>query len=141
VTAGSLSAAAESVALRHLRRRRDESAERVLFALTANRVLAPFSKLAATRWVNEDVLITVLPVTSDDACHRAMGRLLEIPDQLERKGFDNLADLLSLEVGPLLFDTTSTYFETEQAEGPVARGEPAPAKPPGPRSAATSSMP
>ena len=30
-------------------RRRDESAERVLFALVANRALAPSSKLAAAR--------------------------------------------------------------------------------------------
>ena len=49
-------------------RRLDDSAERVLFALAANRALAPSSKLAAARWVNEDVLVTGLPVTSDDAC-------------------------------------------------------------------------
>ncbi len=33
-------------------RRRDETAERVLFALVANRALAPSSKLAAARWVS-----------------------------------------------------------------------------------------
>ena len=109
-------------------RRRDDAAERVLFALAANRALAPSSKLAASRWVNEDVLVTGLPSTTDDACYRAMDWLLEIRDQLERKVFDNLADLLSLEVDLLFFDTTSTYFETEQADEPVAcddRGEPA----------------
>jgi Transposase DDE domain len=109
-------------------RRRDESAERVLFALAANRALAPSSKLAAARWVNDDVLVTGLPATSDDACYRAMDWLLEIRDDLERKVFDNLADLLNLEVDLLFFDTTSTYFETEQADEPVARderGEPA----------------
>ena len=104
-------------------RRRDESAERVLFALTANRALAPSSKLAAARWVNEDVLVTGLPVTSDDACYRVMDWLLEIREQLERKVFDNLADLLSLEVDLLFFDTTPAYFETEQADEPVARDE------------------
>src|SRR6266404_3936979 len=50
----------------------DPAAERVLFALTANRALAPSSKLAAARWASEDVLITGLPATSDDACYRAM---------------------------------------------------------------------
>jgi hypothetical protein len=104
-------------------RRLDDSAERVLFALAANRALAPSSKLAAARWVNEDVMIVGLPVTSDDACYRAMDWLLEIRDDLERKVFDNLADLLSLEVDLLFFDTTSTYFETGQADEPVARDE------------------
>jgi DDE family transposase len=102
-------------------RRPDDSAERVLFALAANRALAPSSKLAAARWVNEDVIITGLPATTDDACYRAMDWLLEIKDHLERTVFDNLADLLNLEVDLLFFDTTSTYFETEQADEPVAR--------------------
>ena len=102
-------------------RRLDDSAERVLFALVANRALAPSSKLAAARWVTEDVLITGLPATSDDACYRAMDWLLEIRDELENKVFDTLADLLNLEVDLLFFDTTSTYFVTEEADEPVAR--------------------
>ena len=102
-------------------RRLDDSAERVLFALVANRALAPSSKLAAARWVNEDVLITGLPVTSDDACYRAMGWLLEIKDELEKKVFDSLVNLLNLEVDVLFFDTTSTYFVTGDEDDPVAR--------------------
>ena len=102
-------------------RRLDESAERVLFALVANRALAPSSKLAAARWISQDVMVTGLPATTDDACYRAMDWLLEIRDTLEKKVFDSLADLLNLEVDLLFFDTTSTYFETEQADEPVAR--------------------
>jgi transposase len=102
-------------------RRLDDSAERVLFALVANRALAPSSKLAAARWISEDVMITGLSVTSDDACYRAMDWLLEIRDDLEKKVFDNLADLLNLEVDLLFFDTTSTYFVTEDEDEPVAR--------------------
>jgi transposase len=102
-------------------RRLDDSAERVLFALVANRALAPSSKLAAARWISEDVLITGLPATTDDACYRAMDWLLEIKDALEKKVFDNLADLLNLEVDLLFFDTTSTYFVTGEADEPVAR--------------------
>jgi transposase len=102
-------------------RRRDETAERVLFALVANRALAPSSKLAASRWVNEDVLVAGLPSTSDDACYRAMDWLTEIQDDLEHKVFDNLATLLNLEVDLLFFDTTSTCFVTEDEDGPVAR--------------------
>jgi hypothetical protein len=104
-------------------RRLDDSAERVLFALVANRALAPSSKLAAARWISEDVLIAGLPATSDDACYRAMDWLLEIKDQLEKNVFDQVADLLNLEVDLLFFDTTSTYFETGEADEPVARDE------------------
>jgi Transposase DDE domain len=102
-------------------RRLDDMAERVLFALVANRALAPSSKLAAARWISEGVLITGLPSASDDACYRAMDWLLEIKDQLEKKVFDTLADLLNLEVDLLFFDTTSTYFVMEEADEPVAR--------------------
>src|SRR5271157_1751913 len=102
-------------------RRLDASAERVLFALTANRALAPSSKLAAARWVNEDVLISGLEATTDDACYRALDWLLEIRDALEEEIFGKVSDLLDLEVDLLFFDTTSTYFQTEEADEPVAR--------------------
>jgi hypothetical protein len=108
-------------------RRRDEETERVLFALVANRALAPSSKLAAARWISEDVLITGLAAAGDDACYRAMDWLLEIKADLERKVFDNLANLLNLEVDLVFFDTTSTYFVTEDEDDPVgrdSRGEP-----------------
>ena len=52
--------------------RRDPVVERVLFALVANRALAPSSKLAATGWVAHDVHVPGLPRLSDDACYRAM---------------------------------------------------------------------
>jgi DDE family transposase len=104
-------------------RRLDPSAERVLFALVANRALAPSSKLAAARWASEDVLIEGLPEVSDDACYRAMDWLLEIRDELEKEVFGQVANLLNLEVDLLFFDTTSTYFETGEADGPVARDE------------------
>jgi hypothetical protein len=42
-------------------RRLDPSVERALFALVANRALAPPSKLAAARWVSGDARIAGLP--------------------------------------------------------------------------------
>src|SRR5437762_3364443 len=92
-------------------RRLDPSAERVLFALTANRALAPSSKLAAARWASEDVLITGLPATTDDACYRAMDWLLEISGALEKEVFERASDLLGLDVDLLVFDPTSPYFQ------------------------------
>jgi hypothetical protein len=100
-------------------RRLDPSAERVLFALVASRALAPSSKLAASRWINDDVAIDGLPSTSDDACYRAMDWLLEISATLEEEVFGQVANLLNLEVDLLFFDTTSTYFETEDADETV----------------------
>jgi transposase len=104
-------------------RRLDDSAERVLFALVANRALAPSSKLAAARWASEDVLIERLPATTDDACYRAMDWLLQIRDDLEKEVFGQVANLLNLEVDLLFFDTTSTYFQTGEADEPAGRDE------------------
>jgi hypothetical protein len=104
-------------------RRLDERAERVLFALVANRALAPSSKLAAARWVNEDVLIDGLAQTTDDACYRAMDWLIEIKEALEQEVFHQVANLLNLEVDLLFFDTTSTYFELDEPDEPIARDE------------------
>jgi hypothetical protein len=104
-------------------KRRDASAERVLFALVASRALAPSSKLAAARWVCEDACIEALPATTDDACYRAVDWLLEVQGELEREVFHAVASLLSLEVDLLFFDTTSTYFERDEADEPVARDE------------------
>jgi Transposase DDE domain len=104
-------------------RRLEASAERVLFALVANRALAPSSKLAAARGVTGDVLIEHLPATTDDACYRAMDWLLQINDALEKEVFGQVANLLNLEADLLFFDTTCTDFVTGQADAPVARDE------------------
>ena len=85
-------------------RRLDPGAERVLFALVANRALAPSPKLAAARWAGEEVLIAGLDATSDDACYRAMDWLLQIRGQLEKQVFDRASELLGLEVDLLFFD-------------------------------------
>jgi hypothetical protein len=114
-------------------RKRDPRTERVLFALVANRALAPGSKLAAAGWVNRRAHIDGLPETSDDACYRAMDWLLEIAPDLEREVFWQVATLLDHEVDLLFFDTTSTYFQTDEPDLPVTRdthGRPVPDPPP-----------
>jgi hypothetical protein len=103
--------------------RRPETTERVLFALVANRALAPSSKLAAAGWVSNDVHVPGLPEVSEDACYRAMDWLLQVEDTLARNVFDSVADLYNLEVDLLFFDTTSTHFQVEQADAPVPRDE------------------
>ena len=103
--------------------RRPESTERVLFALVANRALAPSSKLAAAGWVTRDVHVPGLPEVSEDACYRAMDWLLQVEPTLAKNVYDSVADLYNLEVDLLFFDTTSTHFQIEQADEAVPRDE------------------
>jgi hypothetical protein len=97
------------------------AAERVLFGLVASRALAPSSKLAAAEWMSRDVHIDGLGEVSDDACYRAMDWLHAVRDELEKQVFFAAVDLLNLEVDLLFFDTTSIYFELEDADEEVAR--------------------
>jgi hypothetical protein len=95
----------------------------VLVALTANRALHASSKLAAADWVTHEVHIPGLPTLSDDVCYRAMDRLIEIEPRLTRCVYDRVADLLNLHAGLLFFDTTSTYFELDEADELLWRDE------------------
>ena len=97
------------------------AAERVLFGLVANRALAPSSKLAASEWMSRDVHLDGLGEVSDDACYRAMDGLHDVRGELEKQVYFQVADLLNLQVDLLFFDTTSTYFETGEADAEVAR--------------------
>jgi Transposase DDE domain len=103
------------------RTRRDAWAERVLFALAADRALDPSSKLAAAHWVGRKAWIGRLAETSDDACYRAMDWLHQVKDAVEKEIFGQVANLLNLEVDLLFFDTTSTYFELDEDDEPVPR--------------------
>jgi hypothetical protein len=92
--------------------------ERVLFALVANRAIAPASKLAAAEWASCDVAIPGLEQMDDDQAYRAMDLLVEADAEatVQEAVFFAAADLLNLEVDLLLFDTTSTYFCRDEPE-------------------------
>jgi transposase len=96
-------------------RRFTTDVERVLFALVANRALAPCSKLAAAEWATHDVAIPGLESMDDDHAYRALDLLIEADSEakVQEAIFFACADLLNLEVDLLFFDTTSTYFEAE----------------------------
>jgi hypothetical protein len=66
--------------------RREVDVERVLFALVANRAVAPSSKLAAAEWVCQDVHLPGLPHVTDDACYRVMDQLIEVDSGVHRIG-------------------------------------------------------
>ena len=93
-----------------------------IFAMVANRCLAPASKLATSEWVKKDVYITDLPEVDVQVLYRAMDFLLLHQKKIEQEIYWATADLLNLEVDLLFFDTTSTYFETEAESDLKKRG-------------------
>src|SRR5256886_11430543 len=92
--------------------------ERVLFALVANRAVAPMSKLSAAEWVCEDAVIPGLSMMDEDHAYRAMDLLVDADThaRVQESVFFAVANLLNLEVDLLFFDTTSTYFERDEEE-------------------------
>ncbi len=112
-------------------RRLDPRAERLIFAMVANRALDPMSKLSALEWATSDVAIPGLGEVGEDpqVLYRAMDFLLEIEAELGLAVYWATADLLNLEVDLLFFDTTSTYFEIEAADPPPPRAKDGSAEP------------
>jgi hypothetical protein len=95
-------------------RRLDGAAvERVVFALVAQRALEPGSKLAATTWAAERVVVDGLTGFSDDQAYRAMDFLLEALDGIAGEVFASVAHLLNLDLDIVFVDTTSTYWEVD----------------------------
>jgi transposase len=96
-------------------RKLDPRVERVLVCLVANWALAPSSKLAALTWAASEVALPRVGALGNDpqVFYRAMDFLLDADEPIQREVFFQVANLLNLEVDVLLFDTTSTYFETE----------------------------
>ena len=92
--------------------------ERVLFALVANRAIAPSSKLAAAEWASRDAALPGVERVDSDSAYRAMDVLASADAEgaVQEVVFFAVADLLNLEVDLLFFDTTSTYFEIEDED-------------------------
>lgn len=93
--------------------------ERALFALVANRVLAPSSKLYAyDRWLRDDVRIAGTEGLELHHLYRAMDFLVDHQEALERAIFERMSDLFNIEVDLVFYDTTSLHFEiSEEDEG------------------------
>ncbi len=99
------------------RRLDGELVERICFALVAQRCLEPASKLAAVQWVRERVAIGDCPDFDDDGAYRAMDFLLAALPEIAERIFSATANLLNLSCDIIFVDTTSTYFETDVADG------------------------
>jgi hypothetical protein len=100
--------------------------ERHVFALVAQRTIAPASKLEATRWAPREVVLPGVGELTEDALYSAMDFLLACSERVQEAVFFSVANLLNSEVDVVFFDTTSTYFETEtedDADGDGLAGE------------------
>jgi hypothetical protein len=85
-----------------------------LFAMVANRALAPSSKLAIEQWAAEEVYLGDHQPLQVQHCYRAMDFLLEHEQIIQQEVFWSTASLLNLTVDLIFFDTTNTYFEIDE---------------------------
>jgi len=85
-----------------------------LFAMVANRALAPSSKLAIEEWASEDVFLGIEEDLQVQHFYRAMDFLLAHEEDIQKEVFWSTASLLNLTVDLIFFDTTNTYFEIDE---------------------------
>jgi len=94
--------------------------ERALFALVAQRALAPASKLAGARWAGGRAWIPGLDDggASLEAHHfyRAMDFLAGAMGELHEHLYFQITDLLNADVSILFYDTTSVSFYLDEAD-------------------------
>jgi transposase len=88
--------------------------EEALFALVANRALAPSSKLAVEEWASMDVYLGNQNPIQVQHLYRSMDFLLEHQNTVQKEVFWSTANLLNLTVDLIFFDTTNTYFEIDE---------------------------
>ena len=106
------------------KRRFKFSVERALFAMVANRALAPCSKLYCyEQWLREDVRIDGTADLELHHLYRAMDFLEANKQDIEREIFWRVADLLTLEVDLVFYDTTSLHFEIDEADEGVGNDD------------------
>ena len=84
-----------------------------LFAMVANRALAPASKLAVEEWAAHDVYLENEQQLQVQHLYRGMDFLLEHQEAIQKEIFWSTANLLNLSVDLIFFDTTNTYFEID----------------------------
>jgi len=91
--------------------------ERALFALVANRACAAASKLYChEQWLKEDVRIAGTEGLELHQLYRAMDFLEANKETIEQAIFYRVADLLSLDVEVIFYDTTSLHFEIDEED-------------------------
>ena len=99
------------------RRRFGFDVERALFAMVANRALAPCSKLYCyEQWLSEDIRIEGTQQLGLQHLYRAMDFLEANKETIEKAIYFRMADLLNLDVELVFYDTTSLHFEIDEPD-------------------------
>ena len=94
------------------------SVERAVFAMVANRAVAPCSKLYCyEQWLREDVRLDGTRKLELQHLYRAMDFLEANKESLEEAVYFHLADLFELDVDLIFYDTTSLHFEVDDEDG------------------------
>jgi hypothetical protein len=108
---------AEVIAEVRAERKFDFDVERALFAMVANRALAPSSKLYCyEQWLKEEVHLEGAVNLSLQHLYRAMDFLEANKDAIEKALYFRMADLLNLDVEIVFYDTTSLHFEIDEPD-------------------------
>jgi hypothetical protein len=98
-------------------RKFDFDVERALFAMIANRALAPASKLYCyEQWLKQEVQLEGAAGVELQHLYRAMDFLEANKAALEKALYFRLADLLNLDVEIVFYDTTSLHFEVDEED-------------------------
>jgi hypothetical protein len=106
------------------RRRFEFDVERALFAMVANRALAPSSKLYCyEQWLREDIRIEGTQRLELQHLYRAMDFLEANKEAIEKAIYFRMADLLNLDVELVFYDTTSLHFEIDEPDRGVGANE------------------
>lgn len=90
--------------------------QEAIFAMVANRALDPSSKLAIEQWAADEVFLGHEEQFQVQHFYRAMDFLLEHAEKIQEEVFWSTANLLNLTVDLIFFDTTNTYFHSEEPE-------------------------
>lgn len=91
--------------------------EAALFAMAANRLDEPGSKLAcAERWLPDVAWMPEASGLNVDQLYRALDVLAVWAEAIERDVFLRAADLFRLDVDLIFYDTTTAYFEIDEAD-------------------------
>ena len=86
--------------------------EHAVFAMVANRLVAPCSKRRLTEWAASDVVMPAgWSAPSADQYYRALDAVADAKDSTEAHLYARLCDLSNLDLRLVCYDLTSTYFE------------------------------
>jgi hypothetical protein len=118
---------AEAVQRHVAQRKFDFPVERALFAMVANRAVAPCSKLYCyDQWLREDVRIEGTEKLELHHLYRAMDFLEAHKEGIEKDIYFHVADLLSLDVELIFYDTTSLHFEVDEEDEGIGEDDTVP---------------